>query len=81
LLAQRQQEQLLERTKAYAVPTGIGTKSLNLNIFSISCSIWFKVNPVGAMSYRNASQGIASFNRLFFIQILLISGILKAKGD
>ena len=27
---------------------GIGTKSLNLNIDSISLRIWFKVNPVGA---------------------------------
>lgn len=35
-------------TVSSTVDCGKGAKSLNLNIFSISDSIWFKLNPVGA---------------------------------
>jgi hypothetical protein len=32
---------------------GIGTKSLNLNMFSIYLRIWFNVNPIGPISILN----------------------------
>jgi len=44
---------------AFTVSADIGTKSLNLNIDSISVSIWFQLNPVGATSHDAFARGYA----------------------